>query len=208
MMSEDMESGRTFKNEDRRIRKTKHAIQNSLYMLLYKKELREIRVKELAECADINRGTFYRYYRDVGDILMESEQDFLREIQDVFDRCDKGMQSPDQHPLEELYELCRDHAKLLEIIFSKERDPEFIVSLWSLIRKKLMRDWEKEYGDDGEEAESSGSFLAGGCIAILKEWIVKGWSQPSEEVARKTERCLFLLMPEKDEQTNIRGNKQ
>ena len=62
------------KTEDRRIRKTKQAIQSSLYRLLRKKDLREIRVKELAECADINRGTFYRYYEDVGDILLESEQ--------------------------------------------------------------------------------------------------------------------------------------
>ena len=197
MMREDIENSRTIRNEDRRIRKTKHAIQNSLYMLLYKKDLREIRVKELAECADITRGTLYRYYRDVGDILTESEQDFLKAVQDIFDRCDKGLQTPDRHLFEELFELCRTHAELLELIFSKERDPDFIISLWRLIRKKLMKDWEKEYGSDEEEAESSSGFLAGGCIAILKEWIAKGWSQPTEEIARKTERCLFLLVPKK-----------
>lgn len=37
MMREDIENSRTIRNEDRRIRKTKHAIQNSLYMLLYEK---------------------------------------------------------------------------------------------------------------------------------------------------------------------------
>ena len=56
---------------------------------------------------------------------------------------------------------------------------------------------EIECGRDGEEAESRGGFLAGGCIAILKECIAKGWSQPSDEIAEKTERCLFLLMPER-----------
>ena len=185
------------KTEDRRIRKTKQAIQSSLYRLLRKKDLREIRVKELAECADINRGTFYRYYEDVGDILLESELDFLEEIHEIFDQWDAGQTDPEQRPVKELYELCKSHAELLEIVFAEERDPEFLIALWQLIRRQLAWKMENECGRDGEEAESRGGFLAGGCIAILKEWIAKGWSQPSDEIAEKTERCLFLLMPER-----------
>ena len=181
------------KTEDRRIRKTKRAIQNSLYALLRKKELQEIRVKELAEGADINRGTFYRYYGDVEDILRESEQDFLEQIRQIFDSQEK---EADPRPVKALYELCKNHAELLEIVFSEERDPKFIISLWQLLKRKLAWKLEAECGNDRDEAEDWGGFLAGGCIAVLKEWIAKDWRQPTEEVAAKTERCLFLMMPE------------
>lgn len=147
------------KTEDRRIRKTKQAIQSSLYRLLRKKDLREIRVKELTECADINRGTFYRYYEDVGDILLESELDFLEEIHEIFDQWDAGQTDPEQRPVKELYEVCKSHAELLEIVFAEERDPEFMIALWQLIRRKLAWKMENEWEETGKRQRAGAAFL-------------------------------------------------
>ena len=43
--------------------------------LLAEKSAKSISVRELTERADINRGTFYIHYRDVGDLLQRLEDE-------------------------------------------------------------------------------------------------------------------------------------
>ena len=60
---------------DRRVRKTKKQLRLALMELLVEKSAKSISVRELAERADINRGTFYIHYRDVGDLLQRLEDE-------------------------------------------------------------------------------------------------------------------------------------
>ena len=50
--------------EDRRVRKTRSAIKSSFIELLNEKELEKITIQDIADRADINRGTFYLHYED------------------------------------------------------------------------------------------------------------------------------------------------
>ena len=54
-------------NMDARILNTKKKVTNTLLVLLKKQHLEDITVLELCEKADINRTTFYKYYKDVDD---------------------------------------------------------------------------------------------------------------------------------------------
>ena len=49
------------KQTDKRVLKTKKALQNGLAVLLTDKELRKITVQEVADLADVNRVTFYKH---------------------------------------------------------------------------------------------------------------------------------------------------
>ena len=60
---------------DRRVRKTKKQLRQALMHLMAEKPSRSISVRELAERADINRGTFYIHYKDVGDLLQRLEDE-------------------------------------------------------------------------------------------------------------------------------------
>ncbi len=53
--------------EDRRIKKTKQAIQLAFAKLLSEKSMDHITVKSLCETADINKSTFYLHYQDIYD---------------------------------------------------------------------------------------------------------------------------------------------
>lgn len=53
--------------EDRRIQKTKNAIQAAFASLLTKKSINKMTVVELCELANINKSTFYLHYRDIYD---------------------------------------------------------------------------------------------------------------------------------------------
>ena len=46
------------KLEDRRVRRTKHLIKQSLIELMYEKPFKDITVTDITKRADLNRGTF------------------------------------------------------------------------------------------------------------------------------------------------------
>ena len=58
------------KKEDRRVRRTRKILTQALTELLQQKQVNEITVKELTDLADMNRGTFYLYYKDIFDSLL------------------------------------------------------------------------------------------------------------------------------------------
>ena len=69
------------KSTDRRIRKTKRQLRAALTQLIAQKNVKDITVKELADAADINRGTFYIHYRDVYHLIEQTERDILEEFE-------------------------------------------------------------------------------------------------------------------------------
>ena len=68
------------KKEDRRVRRTKKLLTQALTELLQKKQINEITVKELTDLADMNRGTFYLYYRDIFDMLEKIEAELFQKL--------------------------------------------------------------------------------------------------------------------------------
>ncbi len=67
MKSVDLKPGGA--TADRRKRKTKALLRQTLTRLLLEKDLKDITISELTELADINRGTFYLHYRDIYDLF-------------------------------------------------------------------------------------------------------------------------------------------
>ncbi len=70
---------------------TKILIQDSLTVLLKKKNLNNITIKELCQKAEINRSTFYSYYKCLDDVLDEMEETFLAEVKKIYSNKDFGI---------------------------------------------------------------------------------------------------------------------
>ena len=64
---------------DRRIRKSKESLKNSLIGLMKEKPVNNITVKELVSVADLNRSTFYNYYCDIPDMLEKLETELYND---------------------------------------------------------------------------------------------------------------------------------
>ena len=70
---------------DRRIVKTKRAINVALLQLLDTKEPEDITITELTTCADINRKTFYLHYTCIKDVAVELQKNLRSETLDMID---------------------------------------------------------------------------------------------------------------------------
>ena len=86
--------------KDRRsVRRTKRLLKASLIDLLQTKGITKISVSELAQAADINRGTFYLHYRDIYDLLDELENDIAKDFIAISDRHRQEVKKGDIYPV-------------------------------------------------------------------------------------------------------------
>ena len=65
---------------DLRVVKTKKGIHQALLHLLKNKPLAHIKVTELCKAANINRGTFYFHYEEVGDVFKELFEEIMFDL--------------------------------------------------------------------------------------------------------------------------------
>ena len=68
---------------DRRVIKTKRAIRNALATLMTEKNYNDITIKDIADTADINRKTFYNYYRGVYQVIEEIENELIAKLDSI-----------------------------------------------------------------------------------------------------------------------------
>lgn len=66
---------------DRRIKKTKQALNQALFTLLDEKTFQQITITDIVTVADVNRGTFYKHYRDKEELLDSIIDEVLADLQ-------------------------------------------------------------------------------------------------------------------------------
>ncbi|WP_409344554.1 TetR/AcrR family transcriptional regulator C-terminal domain-containing protein [Paenibacillus sp. MBLB4367] len=75
------------KNEqrvDRRVARSKHAFKAALLALLAEKDFQDIKITEIVDRADFNRGTFYAHYVNKDGLLDDVIDDVLSGLRDSF----------------------------------------------------------------------------------------------------------------------------
>ena len=102
---------------DRRVRKTRKQLRDCLILLLKEKKIQDITVRELTEMADLNRGTFYLHYKDVFDLLEQTETELLTEFYGLVSRHSASdLKQGLSELFYEIYCLVYDNSALVEIL--------------------------------------------------------------------------------------------
>ena len=70
----------TPKTKDRRIQKTKAALQQALISLMFEKNYQSIVVQDILDRANVGRSTFYMHYRDKDDLLVDGLQNLRADL--------------------------------------------------------------------------------------------------------------------------------
>lgn len=174
--------------EDRRIRKTKKALRQSLSVLLAEKSIQEITVKELTNLADIHRGTFYFHYKDVYDLQEQIENEILEEIKSIFDA----------HPPEETHDKALtmltvfnqylyENAEICHLFINGHGNYNFRDKLRIIIKDEYLHKWIENLSgmSSGEDLEYFCDFIMAGCIAVVGRWLAGRMQSTPEELAVK-----------------------
>ncbi len=185
--------------EDRRIRKTKKAMTKALAGLLLEKPLNNISVREIAEIADINRGTFYLHYRDVYDMSEQLQNEIFEKFNEIVDSHHiadslKPKKSADElfPMLVELFNLLAENSDLARVMLGRNGDAAFIDKLKQIIREKCFADIQKIFNiGNNSEFDYFYHYIVSGCIGICGAWLMSGMKETSTEMAALTEKLIL-----------------
>ncbi len=177
---------------DRRIRKTKQQLRQSLTVLLKTKPIQNITVKELADMADINRGTFYLHYRDVFDLLNQIEDELLSELEVLLEKYQPGNILPNTvNIFADIYELVQKNSEMVGILIGEHGEMNFTSRLNQILREKCLRDWMEHFRSEKNEAfDYYYVFISSGCMGIVQHWLNSGMKETPLELARLTEQII------------------
>ncbi|NMP37621.1 MAG: TetR/AcrR family transcriptional regulator [Clostridiales bacterium] len=129
-------------NNDRRVKRTKKALRNALIELLDVKPLNLITVKELTEKADVNRATFYFYYKDMFDML-ECVKDELYEIfrEEVMAGDDSGFTTEEEFVeyITRFLVFCRENYTVCRFVIKNEGNSSLSERIRNEIKQQVPR---------------------------------------------------------------------
>ena len=173
------------KKEDRRVRRTKKLLTQALTELLQKKQVNEITVKELTDLADMNRGTFYLYYRDIFDMLDKIEDEMFHKLDAIAVLHEDEDVSRQFRPvLLDLFRFIAENRELCRVLLSPNGDMSFLHRLFEVIRVKCRTVWMEQVRDTSEEDfDYRYSFVIFGCAGLIRAWVNRDCQDSDEQMA-------------------------
>lgn len=175
-------------SEDLRVQKTIDAIQKTFEEMICEMDYDKITVKELCECARINKKTFYRYYDVLDDLLAELQgimsQEYIKRVENY------------RIP-EELDKINREF-----FLYSVEKGMAYekitCSGSYGYIRNKMMNNvFDSTWGKstwlqllDPYKQNILLGFVQSASIEMYRRWVADGKKIPIEEIIEMSNQLL------------------
>ena len=173
------------KKEDRRVRRTRKILTQALTELLQQKQVNEITVKELTDLADMNRGTFYLYYKDIYDMLEKIQDEMFEKLNTIFAlREDEKVTEQTKPILLDLFRFIEENREMCQVLLSPNGDMSFLHRLNDVLRQKCLHMYlGAEPAANEEDFDYRYSFMVYGCAGIIRAWVGRNCPESPEQMA-------------------------
>lgn len=180
------------KKEDRRVRRTKKLLTQALTELMQKKQINEITVKELTDLADMNRGTFYLYYKDIFDMLEKLEDSMFESLDQIIALRENELVEQQTMPiLLALFRFIEENQEMVRVLLSPNGDMNFLHRLNNVVREKCLQYMKACDPKAAEDTFDYGySFVVFGTAGILRAWVNRNCQEPAEKMAAMTDTMI------------------
>lgn len=172
--------------KDRRVKRTKKLLKESLAELLLEKNIHNITVRELTDHADISRGAFYSHYEDIYDLYDQMENELLEEIGSI-------MVEDPSNSYENLYtsllNYVQNNASVCRVFMCGPGGGTAQKKLMNLMEARYDQIvlYEMKTSEMKQEWRYLDHYFTAGFVALLQKWLESDFSFPKE-------RLLELIM--------------
>lgn len=175
---------------DRRIQKTKQAIMNTLIELMSEKDFEKITINDIADHANVNRGTIYLHYTDKYDLLDKCIETYLSQLADY---CTPESSITDNHAKASMlktFEYLEQNALLYKTLLTNKSVPTFRNKLMEFMltgleQQLIMNDINHDIPKD-----ILTQFLVSAAVGVLEWWFVSTAPYSAKDITEH----LWLLM--------------
>ena len=178
--------------EDRRIRRTKRMLLQSLIQLMAKKKINQISVTELTKMADVNRSTFYLYYKDIFDMLFQIETKMFENFKNTLKKYMKTDATYEDalNFFIYIFEFVKKNADMFKILLGPDGDYSFM--------EKFKKAITQEYPPIGNLESHVRSFyvmpfIVSGSMGIIQQWLEEDMKVPPREMAAFTLKLISCI---------------
>jgi len=159
-------------------------LKESLLTLMSDKPISKIKITEICDLADVNRGTFYAHYNDQFDLLKQVQDEFAAGVKELEDsRQTKGLS-----PLEVITELVGyfgEQLPLCRILFNTDGGSELINKLMDSAYTSFFDEWKEKLKDPSDDQlKMLYVFISNGAAALIREWVLGDLSGSPREIAQ------------------------
>ena len=169
---------------NQRARDTRERIIRAVFedIVLEKKPISRITVRDVCEKARINRSTFYAHFLDVYDVMEKVEATMAKGLTERFlAALDAG--NGLSACFLSLFEYVREYQGFYRVYFSTSNHPGVIGVAWELLQDKLRLLSYQSFGyQSEEEMKYPGVFFIHGLTAMLRQWIDRDCQEEPREL--------------------------
>ncbi len=135
---------------DRRVKRTKKLLRDSLFSLLQEKSINEITVTELTDVADINRATFYFYYTDILDMLSQIQDEAYELFEVVLQGADECASTPESFVkyIENILIFCKQNTAIARFVITREYTNNKVLTKIKKLLAKNVPVAKEQYAQD------------------------------------------------------------
>lgn len=167
---------------DRRILKTQEALKQAVLELMTEKNFDEITIQDIADRANLNRGTIYLHYQDKFDLLDKIIEAHLNELVDMDEWACKLDWKEALVPYFEYFQ--KNHLFFSTMLASKEAPSSFRARLLASFIEGFKGEIDRESGKNTDLNDDVILQYAGlAYVGIIEWWIKNGMPYPPQVMA-------------------------
>jgi len=176
---------KNIKKPDRRIKRTKNLIKQSLTDLLKERELQDISITELCDIVDINRKTFYNHFPNIRAVLDEIENENIEKYLAYFKKEDVLSDLTNFYPFISRLTTELDQNNSLSVILNKSDEHLYIKEK---IKKQLLvcfnEVFTKNPNIDHETIFFYLDFITAGIASVYQEWLLSDKKMSKDKLSK------------------------
>ena len=159
---------------------TRQNLIDAFCFLAAKKPVAKITIRELVNKAGYNRGTFYKYFRDIYDVSEQIENLVLRQVAENFRR---NIKPENFEPtfLAAFTKIQRERAVYFDVLLFPENQARFIEKLIAEISPTFMETF--RLPPDEMRSKYLTEIYLGTVLSVVKLWIRDGRKFSVEELS-------------------------
>ena len=169
---------------DRRIAKSQVAIKKAVTELMSEKGFDDITIQDIADRADINRGTIYLHYTDKYDLLDKMIEEHMENLRKL---CQSASDMTFQEGNYVWFEYFERHSLFFSTMLASKGAPYFRSRFQDLVVEEYKPEVDTIYGkNQGLREDVILQFFASAIVGSVEWWFKNGMALPARVMAEQT----------------------
>jgi AcrR family transcriptional regulator len=194
----------TEKYPDRRVRRTRRALQNALIDLILEKGYDSVTIEEITDQADLGRTTFYLHFKDKDELFMQAVDTIF---EDFIEKHEQRWISKEDTPSQDIFSAqlrldgdllyhiflhARENADLYKVIFRGEGSAKAMQRFEDISKNEFTKRLNNLPGLEYKvPTEVFAVFFSGTIIQLATWWLEKDQPYAIEDMVRYFQQMFF-----------------